>query len=206
MPSTDSDFVLNKNEYGGSIDLPHSYWQLILRDKSRIPDVSDKGKVGREGVGDGVVRSERYSFPLKPYIDSTDFDVFLCHNSDDKPAVKAIGEQLKGLGLRPWLDEWELRPGLPWLRELEKQIKNIKSAAIFVGPNGIGPWQDRELDALLRQFVKRERPVIPAILPGCEQPPELPLFLGSMTWVDFRRDDPPPLQWLIWGITGKKPY
>ncbi len=43
-----------------------------------------------------------------------DFDVFLCHNSIDKPAVKKIGEQLKEQGLLPWLDVWELRPGLPW--------------------------------------------------------------------------------------------
>ncbi len=39
------------------------------------------------------------------------FDVFLCHNSADKPAVKRIGEKLKQRGILPWLDEWELRPG-----------------------------------------------------------------------------------------------
>jgi hypothetical protein len=37
------------------------------------------------------------------------FDVFLCHNPADKPAVKAIGERLKDAGVKPWLDEWELQ-------------------------------------------------------------------------------------------------
>ncbi|MEM1392810.1 MAG: toll/interleukin-1 receptor domain-containing protein [Cyanobacteria bacterium P01_H01_bin.150] len=46
------------------------------------------------------------------------FDVFLCHNSNDKMEIKRIGEQLKQQGLKPWLDEWEFRPGLPWQREL----------------------------------------------------------------------------------------
>jgi hypothetical protein len=136
--------------------------------------------------------------------DSPSFDVFLCHNSADKPAVKAIGEQLRQRGIRPWLDEWELRPGLPWQEALEAQIATIGAAAVFVGPSGIGPWQDMELNAYLRQFVQRHCPVIPVILPGVPGAPTLPLFLGAMTWVDFRLTDPDPLERLIWGITGKR--
>lgn len=133
-----------------------------------------------------------------------DFDVFLCHSSEDKPVVKKVGEQLKEFGILPWLDEWELRPGLPWQRTLEKQIKNIKAVAVFVGENGLGPWQDAELAAFLRQFVRRECPVIPVILPECKETPELPIFLEGMTWVDFRNQDPDPLRRLIWGITGER--
>jgi hypothetical protein len=25
-----------------------------------------------------------------------------------------------------------------------------------------------------------------------------------MTWVDFRKDDPDPMEQLVWGITGKR--
>ncbi len=35
------------------------------------------------------------------------FDVFLCHNSDDKSAVIEIANQLKARNLKPWLDVWE---------------------------------------------------------------------------------------------------
>lgn len=69
------------------------------------------------------------------------FDVFLCYHNIDNAFVKHIGEQLKARGLLPWLDEWELRPGLSWQRLLEDQIEHIKSVAVFVGANGIGPWQ-----------------------------------------------------------------
>jgi formylglycine-generating enzyme required for sulfatase activity len=133
-----------------------------------------------------------------------DYDVFLCHNSKDKLEVKKIAEMLKNSNINPWLDEWELRPGFSWQDILENQIETIQSAAIFVGQNGIGPWEDLELSAFIRQFVRRKCPVIPVILPNCDIDPKLPIFLEGMTWVDFRKSEPDPLKQLIWGITGQK--
>jgi len=134
-----------------------------------------------------------------------EFDVFLCYNAKDKSAVKKIGEQLKQRGILPWLDEWELRPGLPWQRSLEQQIGQIKSAAVFVGESGIGPWQQLEVEAYLRQFVKRGCPVIPVLLSYAHAEPQLPVFIEGMTWVDFRLHDPDPMEQLIWGIVGVRP-
>jgi hypothetical protein len=59
--------------------------------------------------------------------------------------------------------------------------------------------------AFLSEFVSRQVPVIPLLLPDAPHVPELPVFLRLMTWVDFRRDDPNPLEQLIWGITRKRP-
>jgi len=50
---------------------------------------------------------------MKPML----YDVFLCHNSRDKPAVTDIEERLRGRGLRCWLDRHELRPGSLFERE-----------------------------------------------------------------------------------------
>jgi GTPase SAR1 family protein len=133
-----------------------------------------------------------------------DFDVFLCHNQEDKSEVKKIGRLLKERGLAPWLDEWELRPGFPWQRLLEEQITHIKSVAVFVGKNGVGPWQHNELDAFLREFVRRGCPVIPVLLVDAPQEPALPVFLNAMTWVDFREQGSEPMERLIWGITGRR--
>ncbi len=111
---------------------------------------------------------------------------------------------MKEYGILPWLDEWELRPGLPWQHLLENQIGQIRSAAVFVGKEGIGPWQQLELQAFLREFVKRGCPVIPVLLANAPKEPQLPIFLNTMTWVDFRKRNPDPMQQLIWGITGKR--
>lgn len=132
------------------------------------------------------------------------FDVFLCHNSQDKPVVRKVDEHLRARGIRTWLDERELRPGLPWQEALQDQIASIRAAAVMVGQQGFGPWQNRELASFLTQFNRRGCPVIPVILEDCEETPELPLFLAEMTWVDFRLSDPDPIDRLIWGITGQR--
>ncbi|MFC5861960.1 toll/interleukin-1 receptor domain-containing protein [Acidicapsa dinghuensis] len=137
--------------------------------------------------------------------DANAFDVFLCHNSADKPAVRRIGEELKQRGILPWLDVEELPPGVPWMPLLEQQIHQIRAAAVCVGSAGIGPWQEQEIMGFLRAFVKRGVPVIPVVLADAMMTPELPVFLSSMTWVDFRRVDLDPMERLVWGITGKRP-
>lgn len=133
------------------------------------------------------------------------FDVFLCHNSADKAAVKRLGEGLKARGILPWLDEWELPPGQAWQELLERQIQRIGSAAVCLGPAGISPWHQQEMRGFISEFVDRRVPVIPVLLPGAPAQPELPLFLRQFTWVDFRRDDPDPYDQLVWGITGQRP-
>jgi hypothetical protein len=85
------------------------------------------------------------------------FDTFLSHNSKDKPDVKRLGEALKKRSLTVWLDEWERRRGLPWQDALEEIVANCKSAAVCVGDNGIGPWEDPEMKALLRRSVDEKK-------------------------------------------------
>ena len=55
------------------------------------------------------------------------YDVFLSHNSKDKPAVRTLGTALKKRGLSVCLDEWELQPGLPWQNALEDAGAHIRS-------------------------------------------------------------------------------
>jgi len=149
-------------------------------------------------------RHETDSLYLDRKAEADNFDVFLCHNNIDKPTVREIGLELKKRGILPWLDEWEMRPGLPWQKTLEEQVEKIKSVAVFVGKEGFGPWQDIEQSAFLREFVKRRCPVIPVILPDCKETPKLPIILEGMHWVDFRKKDQDAIEQLIWGITGKR--
>ena len=49
--------------------------------------------------------------------------VFLCHSSDDKPAVRDLYQRLKAEGwIDPWLDEEKLYPGQDWDREIHRVI------------------------------------------------------------------------------------
>ncbi len=137
---------------------------------------------------------------------SESFHVFLSHNSKDKPTVRQLAQALQARGLKVWLDEEQLVPGRPWQEALEAVIQTIRTAAVLVGKDGLGPWQDPEMRACLSEFVNRHLPVIPVLLPGAPVKPELPLFLRrAFTWVDLRdglTDD--GLDRLITGIRGRR--
>ena len=165
---------------------------------SRVPEMDQAADVQRA--------RETANATIQGKQKTDDFDVFLCYNRANREAVISIGERLKEEGLLPWLDERELRPGLPRQRLLERQISQIKSAVVFIGKDGIDPGEQMEVEALLHQFVKRQCPVIPVILPDVSQEPQLSPFLEGMTRVDFRKPEPDPFQLLVWGITGQTQF
>jgi hypothetical protein len=94
-----------------------------------------------------------------------------------------VGLKLARTNIKPWLDE----------------------AAVFIGQHGVGPWQNREIIALLKQFDRRGCPVIPVILASAPANPDLPWELEGFHCVDFHAIDSHPLKRLVWGITGEKP-
>ena len=134
------------------------------------------------------------------------FDVFLAHNSVDKPLVREISARLKERGLNPWLDEEQILAGELFQEEIQKAIPNIKSAAIIIGVAGLGRWQIIELHTLISQFIDQEIKVIPVLLPGVSVFPEKLLFLRQFHGVSFKEiTDENAFNQLIRGIKGKKP-
>ncbi len=134
------------------------------------------------------------------------FDAFLSHNSRNKPAVRELKKQLTARRLKVWFDEDELRPGIPWQELLEAGIKASQSVVVVVGSDGLGPWEDEEMQGALRLAAGDKRAVIPVLLPGAPSRPKLPMFLGNRTWVDLRNGlTSEGLDLLKWGITGEKP-
>ncbi|MDZ4403288.1 TIR domain-containing protein [Prosthecobacter sp.] len=134
------------------------------------------------------------------------FDVFLSHHSGDKNFARELKQQLLRKKLTVWYDEHELPPGVPWQASLEMGVKNSKSIIILVGGNGLGDWESEEMQIALGLAVRDKRPVIPVLLPGTGEKPDLPLLLGNRTWVDFRAGfSEDALNKLIWGITEKNP-
>ncbi len=135
-----------------------------------------------------------------------DFDVFLSHNSKDKPAARELKGVLARRELTVWFDEDELRPGLAWQPLLEQGMQAAGSVIVAVGGSGLGPWQDEETQAAFNLAHALKRPVIPVFLPDC--PPETTLsgFLLNRTWVDLRGGfSEENIARLVWGITGEKP-
>ena len=133
------------------------------------------------------------------------YDVFVSYHWRDHAPVEALALTLRDLGLRVFLDRWYLHPGRAWPQELEAVMSACQAVAICVGPGGMGPWQQREVNlALDRQVRESTFPVIPVLLPGAD--PVLG-FLSQNTWIDLRGkpDDPVLISILAGAIGGKAP-
>src|SRR5262245_7111574 len=124
------------------------------------------------------------------------YDVFLSHQSGDKPLVESIAARLVDeQGLRPFLDTWHLIPGARWQAAMAEARDESGRWEAFLGASGLGAWENEEMRAALDERVRNKSfRVIPVLLPGAEPKDEktLPRFLRRLTWVDFRRglDDP----------------
>lgn len=135
------------------------------------------------------------------------FDAFFSYNRNDGPLVKQIANEMTNAGIKVWFDEWEVQPGKKWKKELCRGIRESRSIIVFIGPSGVGPWEEQEIENAIDQYVNQGSSVIPVILPGVEKVPELPAFLDQFNWVDCRSTQTSQisLDRLIWGITGRKP-
>lgn len=139
--------------------------------------------------------------------ESSDFDVFLAHNSSDKPQVEVVARELRQRGIKYWLGRKQIPPGRWFQDVIQEAIPNVKSAAIFIGVNAVGKWQKLELRSFINRCVEADIPVIPVLLPGVNKIPQDLLFLKELSWVKFSQSihEKEALDKLEWGITGKRP-
>lgn len=146
-------------------------------------------------------------------VDRADFyDVFLSHHSADKPVVEALACRLHDEEhVRPFFDVWDLIPGDAWQAALEKALEASQTCAVFIGPHGLGPWQEAEMRMALSKHVTHHTfRVFPVFLPGTTVTHEtLPPLLAGLTSVDFRSaegiNDSTAFKRLVAGIRGERP-
>lgn len=113
------------------------------------------------------------------------YDVFLSHNSKDKPRVRTLAEDLRGAGLRVWFDEWVLRPGDDIYLSIERGLEAARVQVLCLSPAALGSdWVTLERSTVLfRDPSNADRRFIPLLLANCE----LPDALRRYKYVDYRR-------------------
>ena len=102
--------------------------------------------------------------------------VFLCHASEDKPAVRDLYKRLCAEDwLQPWLDEEELLPGQDWNLEIEKAVEATDAVIVCVSKTSTEKegYVQRELRKVLQIALNKLEGaifVIPVRLDECELP------------------------------------
>jgi hypothetical protein len=127
--------------------------------------------------------------PAEAHEPASEWDVFLCYNSADRPFVTEVERALRDAGLVSWLDESVLAPGSYWLDALDKALLEgrVRSAAVFVGPAGIGDSQQLEIRMLTDHANHKRLLVIPVILPDAsDDSMKIPVLLRYLQNIDFR--------------------
>ncbi len=120
-------------------------------------------------------------------------DAFLSYNSLDHAIVERVAKELATRQCKCFVDRWYLQPGRDWIEALERALSSSRAMAMFIGPHGMGRWQQRERAWGQNREVEVETySFIPVLLPGCEPPLG---FMKNFMWVDLR-DNPADLRQL----------
>lgn len=134
--------------------------------------------------------------------DSFTYDVFLSHNSQDKPRVRALAERLRDAGLRVWLDEWIIRPGDNIYLAITHGLEAARVQVLCLSPAALGSdWVALERSTVIfRDPSNAGRRFVPLLLADCKLPDSLRLY----KYVDFRQETPAAFEELLVACRGEE--
>jgi TIR domain len=109
---------------------------------------------------------------------------FLCHSSGDKAQVRRLAIELASRGVRPWLDEAEIRVGDSLIEKIQTGIQSATCLVPILSKGAVtSRWCKEELHmALAMQIQTGIKGVLPVLLEDCE----IPGFLMAKAYADLR--------------------
>ena len=149
------------------------------------------------------------SEPRRNRVMSRTPQVFLSHNSHDKPAVIGIANYLTQQGIGVFLDKWNLVPGQPWEPDIEEALETCEAALLCLGPHGEGPVHHKEMEIAVRRMATDPHfRVVGVLLPGIGRDRgAVPDYVSAYTWVEFEAtvEEPQGLDKLVAGVRAQMP-
>lgn len=115
-------------------------------------------------------------------------NLFLSHNSSDKPFVRRVADDLESQGMDVWLDERKMKAGDSITDGITEGMSSYDVFLIFLSQKSVNaPWVKEELRIALNKRIRTlgKLKIIPIILEDCE----IPLFLEDYIYVDFSKSE-----------------
>jgi hypothetical protein len=104
--------------------------------------------------------------------------IFLCHASEDKPAIRQLYRRLCADGFIPWLDEEDLLPGQDWQEEIPRAVRRSDIILVCLSSKSITKRGYVQKEIKYALDVADEQPfgttfLVPVKLEECEIPDRL---------------------------------
>lgn len=118
----------------------------------------------RSSASSGSLDQIRHELPPEIAIDASQiWDVFISHASEDKEAVaRPLAEELRGRGVKVWLDETELRIGDSLRRKIDQGLAKSRFGVVVFSRSFFAKgWPQYELDGIVSRSVSGEQTLLP---------------------------------------------
>lgn len=104
--------------------------------------------------------------------------VFLCHATQDKPAVRTLYQRLLADGIAPWFDEESLEGGEHWQQEIARAVRSTDAVIICLSASATSQASHFHTQIKLARDIANEQPdgsifIIPFKLDACPIPERL---------------------------------
>lgn len=104
--------------------------------------------------------------------------VFLCHASEDKPAVRCLHDRLVADGFETWFDQVSLKGGQDWRREIRRTVPEADAVVVFLSKHSVSKKGFVQAEIRLALEAAQNEPegsiyVIPVRIEPCELPRSL---------------------------------
>lgn len=112
-------------------------------------------------------RGRNHSIPARPEEeqprDDKEWDVFVCHASEDKEAVvEPLVRALEAHGVRVWYDRAVLTIGDSLRRKIDEGLARSQFGIVVLSPSFFGKvWPQRELDGLVQKEIAGRKVILP---------------------------------------------
>lgn len=110
-------------------------------------------------------------------------NVFISHNYKDKPLARKISNELIKYGIKPWIDESEIKLGDSLIEKIRAGLDNMDYLVVLISKNSVqSEWVKKELDIAMNSEIEGKKVITIPILAGkCD----LPGFLKGKLYADM---------------------
>jgi hypothetical protein len=123
--------------------------RLEITDQPEVMAVfqSHVARVGRDDLFTWGLQGAQFTAQFRTY---GGHNAFICYNRRDGEDIQRVREELHREGLTSWVDT-DMPGGVDWENRIRMAIHKSPCALVFLGTHGLGYYQVREIELLLRR-------------------------------------------------------